>query len=218
MFIQTPHSVTDIERQIKLIEDNPLGIVFTKGSVNGLEATHLPFVVDRDQQDPEKFTLRTHLARANKHWEDLDEAEECLVIFQGPKDDYVSPLWYEETQRTTQKAVPTWDYSTIHIHGKPTIIKDEEWVTQQMTDISDKFEYAREKKWTINDPPQGYVKALKKAVHGLKIEVTKTEGKWKMSQEKSASDVNGVVSGFKAQGDGIMAQEVETANKHSNNI
>ncbi|KAA8917179.1 hypothetical protein TRICI_000682 [Trichomonascus ciferrii] len=217
VFIQKPHVVEDIERQVALIEKNSFGTVFTCGPNKGLEANHFPFIVDRDEADPSKITLRAHFAKANKHWQDLEECDECLVVFQG-LDEYVSPLWYEETMEKTKKAVPTWDYSAVHVYGKPTLIKDEDWVMQQMNDLTDKFEHLRTEKWSTDDAPEPYIKLLRKAVYGLKIEVTRTEGKWKMSQEKPPNDVRGVIKGLKELGNEPMAADVESANIHSNNL
>lgn len=217
VYTQKQHIVEDLERQVALIEKNSFGTVFTYGPNKGLEANHFPFVVDRDEDDPTKLTLRAHFAKANKHWQDLEECDECLVVFQG-LDEYVSPLWYEETMETTRKAVPTWDYTAVHVYGKPTLIRDEEWIMQQMNELTDKFEHLRTKKWSTSDAPESYVKILRKAVYGLKIEVTHTEGKWKMSQEKGPNDVRGVIKGLKELGNVPMADEVESANIHSNNI
>lgn len=52
----------------------------------------------------------------------------------------------------------------------------------------------------MSDAPERYVEQLKKAIIGIEIEVTKVEGRWKMSQETEGGDWLGVVRGFRALG------------------
>lgn len=52
----------------------------------------------------------------------------------------------------------------------------------------------------MSDAPEKYVEILKKAIIGLEIEVTRMEGRWKMSQEMGDGDWKGVVDGFKGLG------------------
>ena len=57
--------------------------------------------------------LRGHVARANAVWK-AGEGE-ALAIFLGPHA-YVSPNWYP-SKAATGKAVPTWNYITVHAQG-----------------------------------------------------------------------------------------------------
>ena len=80
-------------------------------------ATHLPLLLNKDEQ-----ALYGHFARPNKQWED-GEKQLILAVFQGPHC-YISPSWYE-----TNRAVPTWNYVSVHVYGKMEIIEEHHSLT-----------------------------------------------------------------------------------------
>src|ERR671918_313707 len=108
-----------LESQHELIRSYPLGLLISAGP-GGLLANPMPFLVDAEAG--ERGTLLAHMARANGQWRELRDVEECLVVFQGPQE-YITPSWYE-TKRETGKVVPTWNYATVHIWGRPRVIED----------------------------------------------------------------------------------------------
>jgi transcriptional regulator len=139
---QPPHFREDrIEVQHDLIRAHPLGLVVTAGP-SGLMANPIPFLVDAGTS--ERGTLRGHLARANPQWRDLAAVEECLVVFQGPQE-YVTPSWYA-TKRESGKVVPTWNYVTVHVWGRPVMIEDTVWLRRQIDDLT----RSRERAWAAS--------------------------------------------------------------------
>lgn len=52
------------------------------------------------------------------------------------------------------------------------------------------------KTWKVSDAPTSYVDLLKKAIIGIEIQITSLGGKYKMSQELSEGDREGVINGF----------------------
>jgi len=50
----------------------------------------------------------------------------------------------------------------------------------------------------VADAPADYLDAMLKAIVGIEIEVTKLEGKFKLSQNRSAEDRTGVVLGLES--------------------
>lgn len=69
-------------------------------------ATHLPFTIS---QKEEKILLRSHFAKANFQWKEIEESS-CLVIFSQPNA-YISPKYYEK-----ELNVPTWNYVAVHAY------------------------------------------------------------------------------------------------------
>ena len=155
---------------------------------DGLEATHMPFVVD-----PGGRTLRGHFARANGHWQHLAASPDVLVIFQGPHA-YVSPDWYESPHQ-----VPTWNYVAAHVSGRARAVEEADWLRAMLVDLSAAYESAREKPWTLDKMPDGMADRMAKAIVGVEIEVVRVEGKRKLSQNKNAADRAGVVRGLRAE-------------------
>ena len=98
------HRQDQLDAQHALIRAHPLGLLISHGA-QGLEANSIPFLIDPAAS---KFgTLQAHMARANGQWRSLGEADDVLVVFQGP-DHYITPAWYQ-TKRETGKVVPTWN-------------------------------------------------------------------------------------------------------------
>jgi len=156
---------------------------------DGLRASILPMLFEPD--DGELGTLRGHLARANPQWRDISADVEALAIFNGP-DAYVSPSWYEE-KRLTGKVVPTWNYTTILARGLLTLHPEPEWLLPHVRRLVDRHEAGRAVPWSVDDPPDGYVETMVRAIVGLELRVTRIEAKRKLGQNGSAADVQGVI-------------------------
>lgn len=184
-----------IEVQHALIRAHPLGLLVSAGP-GGLMANPVPFVLHAAAS--ERGTLHCHFARANPHWSELSAVDECLVIFQGPQV-YVTPSWYE-TKRETGKVVPTWNYATVHVWGRPRVIDDVVWLRENVEDLTRMNEAALPAPWKVEDAPADFVASQLKAIVGIEIPVGRIEGKWKVSQNRPEADRAGVVAGLRAQG------------------
>lgn len=167
---------------------------------DGLTATMLPFV-----HDPERNVLRGHFARNNEHWR-LPVIGEALVIVRGP-DAYVSPSWYE-SKRDHGRVVPTWNYITAHVYGTMTVHDDPAWVEDVVRRLSEHHEAGRAEPWSVDDAPAKYVSGQLRAIVGVEIAITRIEAKFKLSQNRPAADVDGVIDGLRADGDDRSAAAV----------
>lgn len=177
-----------------LIRSHPLATLVTAG-VGGMMANLIPFVVE---STPAGDVLRAHLARANDQVADLREAEEAMVIFQGP-DAYITPSWYP-TNAEHGRVVPTWNYVTVHVWGRPTLHDEPEWLLAQIGQLTDSQETARAVPWAVTDAPDAYIAAQLRGIVGLEIPITRIEGKWKVSQNQPAANRDGIASGLSEQG------------------
>ncbi|KAI5865701.1 transcriptional regulator PAI 2-type [Durotheca rogersii] len=193
-----------------------------------IQCTHVPWVLDvSDESSPTELgKLRAHLARANPHSKALVEAvavhgsangtleQEVSVVFTSNVHAYVTPKFYTETKPSTGKVVPTWNYAAVQAYGKVRVFGDarspetSSYLQQQVQDLSKHSEEHLMKyvggdapaAWQVDDAPAPYVDILKKAIIGIEIDVDRLEGKWKMSQEMTRGDRDGVVRGFEALG------------------
>jgi transcriptional regulator len=114
------------------------------------------------------------------------QAGDALVIFQGPSF-YVSPSLYED-KPLHGKVVPTWNYAVVHAHGPLTAIEDPAWLLALLARLTDAHETRRETPWSVQDAPPDFIDKLLGAIVGIEIPVQRLEGKWKMSQNRSALD------------------------------
>jgi len=197
-----------IEVQHALIRAHSLGLLITAGP-GGLQANHVPFLVDAD--GPERGTLRAHLARANPQLDELAAVTECMVVFQGPQT-YISPSLYP-TKHEHGKAVPTWNYITVHAWGRPRVSDDPVWLRRQIEDLTAHKEETLAAPWKVSDAPESYVASQIKGIVGVEIAIARIEGKWKVSQNRPAVDLAGVVAGLRNGGDEVMAALVAERGK-----
>jgi len=193
-----------------LIRSHPLATLVTKAG-DRLDANHVPMLLDAERGD--HGVLRAHIARGNDLVARHDPSFEVLVIFQGAES-YITPSWYE-TKRQTGKVVPTWNYVTVHAHGRLALVDDRAWLRAQITALTNTQEGARSAPWHVGDAPEAFIEAQIKGIVGLEIEITAFEGKWKVSQNRPEADRIGVTQGLAGQGDAAMAQLVAGARSGS---
>ena len=155
-------------------------------------ASHLPVLL-RPGEGP-KGTLVSHMARANPQWQHFTSGAEVLVIFQGPHS-YISPSWYE-----TKPAVPTWNYAVVHAYGRPKIIDDHERIVSLLEETISRYESGQEPPWS-GDLPLEFRDKLVQAIVAFEIPLSRIEGKFKLGQNRSAADVQGVFDALSASED-----------------
>jgi transcriptional regulator len=171
----------------------------THDASGALEANHLPMLLDAKG---ERSVLRGHVARANPVWKAGEGT--ALAIFLGPQA-YVSPNWYP-SKAETGKAVPTWNYITVHAKGRIRWIQDAELLRAHVTLLSDTHEGPRPESWKVSDAPESYVEALLRAIVGFELEITQLDGKYKLTQNREAADREGVRAAYEAEGREDMAR------------
>ena len=147
-----------------------------------------------DPGDGPHGTLRGHLARANPQWRDVSSEVEAMAIFDGA-DAYVSPAWYEEKRRTG-KVVPTWNYTTVLAHGSVILHHEADWLQSNVRSLVERHEAGRVDPWSVDDAPDGYVATQARAIVGIEVRISRLEAKRKLSQNRSAADVEGVIAGL----------------------
>lgn len=166
-----------------LIAQYPLGTVITH-SADGLGADHIPFELCAPQAGAPFGVLRAHVARANSLWRQQGEA---MVVFQGPSA-YVSPALYED-KPITGKVVPTWNYMAVHAHGLLRAVEDPAWILALLERLTATHEAGRAAPpWSVHDAPREFIDKLLQAIVGIEIPVQRMQGKWKLSQNRSARD------------------------------
>jgi transcriptional regulator len=189
-----------------LVRAHPLATLVTL-SAGRLDANHVPMLLDPGRG--RHGVLLAHVARGNDLTRMHDPGTEVMAIFQGAES-YITPSWYE-TKRQTGKVVPTWNYVTVHAHGYLKVMDDPAWLRAQITALTQAQEGGRDKPWHVEDAPEDFLRAQIKGIIGLEIEVTRLEGKWKVSQNRPIADRAGVHAGLMEQNDIAMAELVALA-------
>jgi len=154
----------------------------------GLIGTPMPVILEANEGA--QGTLYAHVARANPQW-NLEPSCEAMAIFTGPQA-YISPSWYA-TKQETHKVVPTWNYVAIHAYGPVEFFDDSDRLLDVVTRLTDLHESPRADRWRVSDAPVDFIKAQLKGIVGLRIPITRLDGKRKMSQNRPAADRAGVI-------------------------
>ncbi|WP_144394335.1 FMN-binding negative transcriptional regulator [Pleionea sediminis] len=148
-----------------------------------LNASQIPLVLDLSADKP---ALLGHVSAANEHARTLDNAQ-ALAIFMGPHA-YISPTWYE-----SKPAVPTWNYSSVHVTGVTELL-DSEATLKLVNKLIRQYEPS------LLEQPEiltsEYQKKLNKGIVGFRLTIESIEGKEKLGQHRSLADQRGVVSGL----------------------
>lgn len=174
---------------------------------DGLIASHAPLMLD---PEPGPFgTLYGHLAKANPHARCALNDVQTLVIFQGP-DGYITPSYYA-AMKEHGKVVPTWNYVTVHAHGTLDVFDDADRLLDVVTRLTNRHETPRAKPWAVTDAPSDFVQGMLRGIVGISLPIARLEGKVKMSQNRPAADIAGVVDGLRTDGNHALSRAVEQA-------
>lgn len=191
MYIPDAFRVAEWETVAGFIESYGFAMVVNQ-SPQGPFATHLPLLLERLSDGD---VLIGHLARANPHWRLFDGRDEVLVVFQGPHA-YVSPSWY-----STVPSVPTWNYAVVHVYGRPRVVEDTSRVRASLDRLVEQHEPSTgPQRWRVSDLPPEYAERLTSAIVGFEIPVERFEAKFKLGQNRSREDIEGVLKGLVDEG------------------
>jgi len=172
MYIPKANEVADKAKLFDFMRTNSFAIMISNSNA-GSVASHLPLLID-EKRGANGFLIG-HMARANQQW--ATAAGDVLVIFHGPHE-YISPTWYRETG-----TVQTWNYATVHVYGKLTVIDDRAKTSKIVEDMVGLYESEMASPWQIDHAEK--FQALLNGIVGFEIEITKMEGKWKLNQNHS---------------------------------
>lgn len=201
MYVPAPFDESRPDVLHRLIADNPLGILFTKGK-SGMDANHLPF--ELNAKDGPMGVLHCHVARHNPVWQDIADGDEVLVVFRAG-DAYISPQWYP-SKHESHKQVPTWNYIVAHAYGRATIRDDERYVRGMVARLTRTHEASQPVPWKMTDSPKEHIDMMLKAIVGIEIEITRLIGKSKLSQNKEVRDIQGAGEALSAKGSDVIGQ------------
>ena len=174
-----------------LMREHPLATLVTMGE-GGLNADHIPLMLETSTDGT--LVLRGHVARANPAWKSAKG--EALAIFHGPQA-YITPSWYP-TKQEHGKAVPTWNYATVHARGSLHFIHDADWLRTQVEKLTQQQESAFAEPWAVSDAPADYIEKMLAAIVGVELTITSLEGKWKVSQNQPDGNRSGAVRGLQS--------------------
>ena len=194
MYNPPVNRLDDVAMIHELIERGRFAHVISHAD-DAFASSGLPLLLDRSTG--EFGALRGHFARANDQWTALDGAS-VRALF-PLTDGYVTPSRYP-SKAEHHRVVPTWNYEVVHAHGTVRIHDDPAWVRRLVSDLTDHHETARHDldvapRWAVTDAPSDFIDKQLRAIVGIEIEITRLDGKRKLSQNRSDADRLEVIAG-----------------------
>jgi transcriptional regulator len=96
-----------------------------------------------------------------------------------------------------------------HVYGELIIRDDVDWLRKAVSDLTNSFEGDRAKPWKLDDAPEDYVAGQLRAIVGVELKVARLEVSFKMSQNKTKADLDGVIDGLRIDKREDVASKIE---------
>jgi transcriptional regulator len=185
-------------------------------------STLLPVIWDRpgaengSDSESEHGRLLGHIALNNPQWSTAQPGVPALAIVHGPQA-YISPSWYQST-REHGRTVPTWNYTSVHFTGPVTFHRDDDWLRDMVTRLTERYEAGRPGRWWVQDAPDKFIAGQLRAIVGVEMLIQRVEAKDKLSQNRTPQDRAGVIAALQSEPDadareiaGLMAHREAAA-------
>lgn len=205
MYIPKLYEVTDSAVIEAFIQAHAFAILVSTGADGAPVATHLPLeLVVKPQGERRERYLQGHLARPNPQWRGLNPTQSVLAIFHGPHA-YISPRWYDHPN------VPTWNYLTVHVYGRPRLIEDRDELYGLLKRLVDRYEAqsGATPPYQLETQPPRVVQQMNGVV-GLEIKIERLEAQFKLSQNRNPADFANIIAHLH-QRDEALSQGVAEA-------
>lgn len=178
MYRPTAFQEDNIDKLVSFMRANSFATLVS--IVDGVPfASHIPLVVKAEEGI---VKLIGHLAKQNPQWQAF-ETVDSLAIFTGAHA-YISPSLYKN-----HESVPTWNYIAVHAYGVPksiTFTHAPESMNKMINEMVDTYEASYKSHW--HSLSNGFREGMMNGIVGFEMTVTRLEGKYKLSQNRSRAD------------------------------
>lgn len=190
----------DAREAAALIAENPFAVLVTAGP-DGIVATHLPLLYD--ETNGAFGTLTGHLAADNSHAALVTAGLESLAIFTGPHG-YISSSWYPRRPDGLRSSAPTWNYSTVHCHGRPEILP-ETATRRHLAALVEAMERGRADRWRMGELGTGGLERRMPRIIGFSLPVSRLQARFKMSQTEEQPDTAAAIAALRGEDPALAA-------------
>lgn len=198
----------DLTKLYALIQHYPLATLISTDPTGVMQADLLPFL---GEQTATGFRLSSHIAKANPLADYID-GQDVLLLFYGEQG-YISPNYYP-SKHIHHRHVPTWNYQVVQVRGKVRTFADTKSLLALLGNLTKKHEQSQATPWKMKDAPKDYLQEELTHILGICIEPIEIKGKFKLSQNREAVDLQGVIDGLSEHHE-QLAQAVKVANTSS---
>ncbi|WP_405594582.1 FMN-binding negative transcriptional regulator [Streptomyces sp. NBC_01410] len=212
MYVPNDYRPKDPAWVLDVIRGNPLATLVSNGP-DGPLATHLPIIpvestLGQGTGDTGLVGIRFHghLNRSNPHWAALASAPRALLVFRGPGA-YVSPTVYD-----AGPAAPTWNFVAVHVRGTITPLTGTDETLDVIRATVRTYERDHGTGWDMTASVP-YFERILPGVGAFRLDVTKADAMFKLSQEKPNEIRDRVADAFGCSNSG-PGRDVAAAMRH----
>jgi transcriptional regulator len=98
--------------------------------------------------------------------------------------------------RPSRRRTRSWNYVAVHAYGPVEFFEDAARFLDVITRLTHLHEQARRDRWAVADAPADFIKAQLKGIVGLRMPISRLDGKRRMSQNRNPPDRAGVINGL----------------------
>src|SRR5688572_2506059 len=207
MHIPKLYREEDKAKILEFIRQNDFAVLVTYDGEKPV-ASHLLMEV---LEEGDTLYVNGHMSRANPHWKTFEKNPEVLIIFHGAHT-YISPTWYNHVN------VPTWNYQSVHVYGKPRLITNYDEAYSILKRLIDRYE--TKSHYKMETLPQDFVEKEIRGIMAFQIEVTRVEANYKLSQNRKDEDHANIITRLEERTDDLshavaeaMRQQRPSSNK-----
>lgn len=174
---------------------NPFAVMVTSASPWPI-ATHVVTVPAPGVEPGDSLvgaTFWAHMGRANRHWRLVEERPEALFVHSSSHG-YVSPSHYD-----FDPAVPTVDYTAVHLETRLEVHRDPARVLQVVEHTVDVLESRRDPAWDKTSSRDLFAR-LAPLVVAFEVTVTGEQAVFKLSQDMHGGIRDNLSAEFTAPG------------------
>ena len=201
MYIPKLYREEDKAKILEFIRQNDFAMLVTHDGEKPVASHLLMEVIEEDKT----IFVNGHMSKANAQWKTFEKNPEVLVIFHGPHT-YISPTWYNHVN------VPTWNYQSVHIYGKPRLITEHHETYGLLKRLIDRHE--SNSPYKLETLPQDFVEKEMKGIVAFQIEVTRIEANYKLSQNRDDENYRSIVSHLEERTDDLSQGVADAMRKN----
>jgi len=201
MYIHKLNREENREKILEFLRQNEFATLVTYDGEKPV-ASHLLMEI---VEDGENLYVNGHMSKANSLWKTFEKNVEVLVIFQGPHT-YISPTWYNHVN------VPTWNYQSVHVYGRPRLITEHGEAYGLLKRLIDRHEANRD--YRLEGLPKDFVEQEMKGIVAFQIEVTRMEANYKLSQNRDDENYRSIVAHLEERTDDLSQGVAQAMRKN----
>ncbi|MGB3375633.1 MAG: FMN-binding negative transcriptional regulator [Microbacterium sp.] len=176
MYTYPDYAPHDEQQLAEFVASNPFAAMVSIR--NGVPvASHLPVIPAPDTTPAVGGVLWSHMGRVNRQWRTLESGDPVLLVFTASHA-YVSAGLYDE-----DPAVPTWNYSAVHVTAVPELLPRGVPTMEVLTETVHAMERPRRDPWDMTSSLPRFEQLVGDVV-AFKLHITEWQAMFKLSQDK----------------------------------